>query len=574
MYDIIDEYFPELDELTPVQMASARASVISYLQPHFPDQDMAPGSVFGDMFVSPAAAFLAALTVSQNRFMSDLDLSNVANGVIFSCDFVAAYLGNFAVKDISTLQSSGLVRLTFSENAEFLVNRGVKFQFGTDDLFYPRLASVDTDDFLILPAGSIPDSGANEVALSQTSLGTWAVDLPLTGKMTADVTRGAPGMSSLTIPSLVGISAAVTFEYGLPPVSLPALAEMARRTAYAASVGSRNGTRSFVAHQWPETKVVSVVSTGDPELQRTTPGTALALASPAADIYFRSTRDSQEESQTVRLPFDSALRKFRGPVGFLHRPGKIVDLRYAGDTALTMVSVTLYSQVNSARFPGSTGCGTPEEEFWFDVEPPEDGAGVILVPRVADDGDGYAMFAVTYLADPLLEPVSAMLTSSDNTPVGLDVAVKAGPLIEVQSMVISFRRKPGVTTALDTARSEIAAYVNGVGWPDLYSEAPIIESMYAAGALRTQGVGYEALLTITPANRRFEKGFDPDVDPDWDAVGASLPCPSSVILTAFAMRPSVVVSSTVNGVVELYAVSDRNVRYYVKPSNITFQEVK
>lgn len=577
MYDLISEYFPDIEELTPSQLASARAAVVDYLRPHFPEHDMSPGSVFGDAFISPFAAFFAALSVSQNRFMSDLDLENVAKGIIYSCGFVERYLGNFAVKDTSTLLSSGLVRLTFSEDKEYSLNKGVKFSFGSGDIFYPRLPSMVTDSFRILPSGSSADTALNEIALSQTSLSTWAVDVPISGKMTADVVRGVGGLASVVQPELVGMAAAVDFDYGLPPVSLPALAEIARRTAYAASVGSRNGTRAFVVSQWPETKVVSLIIAGDPEMQRSVPGTALALPAPAADICFRSRRDFQAESQSVRLNYDPVLRVFRGKVNFLHRPGLVETVVASEDLDLPMQEVVIYSRIASDRFPGSTGCGTAHEEFWLHVVPPVAEDETILVNQYQDavDDATYAMFTVTYRADPLLEPVSAMLTSPDNAPVGLDIAVKAGPLVRIHELTIGYRRKPGTTMVLDMARAEISAYINGVGWPELFSEAAIVESMYAAGALRTQTIEYSATLTITPAHRRFAPTFDPD-DPAnagvWDAVGNSADSPALELSSIEDMRPYTLVTGDSNGVPELYAISDKNVRYYIQPENVVFQE--
>ncbi len=572
MYDLIAEYFPDIEELTPAQLEAARAAAVDYLRPHFPTHDMAPGSVFGDTYVSPIAAFIAALTVAQNRFMSDLDLENVAKGTIYSCNFVERYLGNFAVRDVTTLQSSGLVRLTFSTNDTFTVNKGVKFSFGSDDVFYPRLPSMATESFEILPAGSVADTALNQIALVQTSINTWSVDIPLTGKMTADVARGTSGLSALTIPSLVGIAAATAFDYGLPPVSLPALAEIARRTAYSPSVGSRNSIWAFVHQHWPETKVVSAVMTGDPEMQRAVPGTPLALAAPAVDVFFRSKRDYQQESQSVRLGFDPLLRVFRGKVNFLHRPSLIEAVHPTANLTLDMDAVVIYSQVSSDRFPGSTGCGTTEEEFWIHVTPPENEENVILVDRADDEQGTYAMFTVTYRSDPLFEPVSAMLTSPDNAPVGVDVAVKAGPLVNIELLTIAYRRKPGTVMALDVARAEIAAYINGVGWPELFSEAAMVESMYAAGALRTQSIDYLATLDVSPARRRFHPDYDPASDSEWDAEGNSLPCPLSPLTTLADMRPYVLVVGDDNGVDEVYAVSDRNVRYFILPESINFVE--
>jgi hypothetical protein len=574
MYDLFATYFPEIEEITPEQMQSARARVVNYLSTHFPDVELSPGSNMGDLMVSPMAAFFAATEVSQNRFMSDLDLENVANGIIYSCDFVERYLGNFAVKDITTLQSSGLVRLTFSADQEYRINKGAKFQFGSSDLFYLRLASAATDHFRILPAGTIPNTALNEISLAQTSLTTWAVDLPLLGKMSADVARGTTGLSSATFPELIGIVAAVDFDFGLPPVSLSDLAKAARRTAYAASVGSRNGTQAFIAQQWPETKVVSVVATGDAEMQRTTPGSSSVLQAPAVDIYYRSRRDAQVETQTVRLAYVPSRRVFRGKVSFLHRPSLVTGITWAGSASLVMTETKLYSQVTGIRYPGSTGCGSAGEEFWLEVTPPADLNDVLLVPRSEDVDGMFAMFSVSYLADPLLEVVSAMLTAPENAQIGVDVLVRSGPLIALTSLTVNYRRRAGTTMTLDTARAEIATYINGVGWPELFSEAAIVESMYAAGALRTHSLVYAGRLTLTPAARRFSKTFQPLSSLYWDLPGVSLPCLDLAVVTAADMRPSQLFVGTVNDVAETYAVSDRNIRYHIDPADIVFNEIQ
>lgn len=566
MYNLITEYFPDIEELTTEQITAARAEVVSYLRPKFPNQDMSPGSVFGDIYVSPCALFLAALTVAQNRFMSDLNLENVSNGVIYSCNFVESYLGNFAVKDVGSTQSSGMVRLTFSADSTYSVNKGTKFQFGTSDIFYPRLASTASDTITILPSGSIPDVDMNEVALVQTALRTWAVDLPLVGKMTADVARGTAGLSGLVQPALIGIAAATSFNYGLPALSLSALAEMARRTFYAASVGSRNSTRSFIFQQWPETSIASVVTSGDVEMQRSSPASPLALAIPAVDVYYRSGLDLQLESQTVRVGYDATRRVFRGKVNFLHRPSLMVSVRPAANLELEMVSADLYCRISSNRFPGSTGCGTEFEEFWIEIVPPVNQSNVILVDRATDIYGEYAMFTITYRADPILNAVGRTLSSADNKPIGIDVATKAGPLVVLNNLDVGYRRKPGTVVLLDTARKEIAAYVNRVGWPELFSEAPISEIMYAAGALRTQTVTYDASLSLTPAKYRFDKTFNPSLNPDW--AGHAVECYRASIDTQSGMRPHKVIV----GEGEAFAITDRNIRYFVLPENIKFTE--
>jgi hypothetical protein len=237
---------------------------------------------------------------------------------------------------------------------------------------------------------------------------------------------------------------------------------------------------------------------------------------------------------------------------------------------MQMVSTALYSRVPHNRLPGSTGLGSQYEEFWLRVVPPVDSSNVVLVDRLEDANGAYAMFTVTYRADPLLESVSSMLTSLTNAPIGVDTIVKAGPMVVIDALTVRFRRKAGTTMALDAARVEIAAYVNGVSFPELFSEAPIVESMYAAGALRTQAISYSARLSLTPSTRRFAHAFDPSTSTDWNT--NSLPCPVSTITTTAGMRPYELFTGSVSGIAELYAVTDRNVRYFILPENIIFVE--
>jgi len=104
-----EEYYPSVDEIDADALAAARVEVVSFLQPLIPDVDLAPGTPTGEMIVSPLAMARAAADESRSRLMSDLDLANVADGIIYSCDFVRSYLGNFSVYDVENLRAFGLI---------------------------------------------------------------------------------------------------------------------------------------------------------------------------------------------------------------------------------------------------------------------------------------------------------------------------------------------------------------------------------------------------------------------------------------------------------------------------------
>lgn len=575
MYDLdfIAEYFPELGELSPTQLASARTRIVNWLQAYFPDIDMSPGTVYGDQFVSSAAGFLAAFETGQGRFMSDLDLQNPANNIIYSCRFVAGYLGNWGVYDTATLSSTGLVRLVFSQNADVTLNKSIKFTFGTADIFYLRPTSAVSGDLRIRQTGVIPNPDLNEVALVQTGDNTYAVDVPVIGQMTGTVTRGIAGQSTILPTGLVSIIAAVDFDSGLPPQGLPDLARRTRVIAYAASSGSRSGTRAFVCQQWPETAIVSPILTGDREMQRAPASSAMILQQPQIDLYYRSIRDAQQETQYFNVPYDPVLQRFRGPVGFLHRPGVVELLFWAGDPTLVL-NPTLYSQITRSDLPGSTGCGTRYEQFWFDLDPPRDTSGIIKIARQNDaDGNPYATFGVTYRADPLLESVSLMMESSENAPAGVSMLVKNGPLIHIKGLWVYYRRTPGVTMLLDGAAAEIASYINASGYPDLFSEASMVDSMRVAGAARVESFVYDAVLEVTPAQRRFAPEYDPSTDNDWSNDLNSVLAPS-IAMTELAELTTdrVVAMQNADNIEEAYAVTARTVRFYIDPDTIYFQE--
>lgn len=564
--DIIQTYFPEMENISPAALQSARTRVVAWLAPHFGDIDMSPGTVFGDKFVAPAAAFIAATEEAHGRFMSDLDLQQVANKIIYSCEFVEKYLGNFGVYQTDTLQSTGIVRITFSVNKAYDINRGIRFAFGTDDEYSLRLPSDDTDDFHVLPAGSITTGAANEVVLAQTGVNSWAVDLPVTGTMNEAVLRGASGTSTFIFPEEIGIAAAVDFEQGLPPASLPELAKLARRMAYSASCTSRNGTRSFVFQAWPETAVCSPVISGDVEMQRSPGSSAMVLQAPAVDVYYRSKRDMQLETVTVKLPYVGGV--FRGLVNFINRPGLFESIRWAGNIAMEMVSTQVFSSISRSDLAGSIGCGTRYEHFWLDVVPPPRDGGGILVDLVNDEnGDPYAMFTITYRTDPLLRAVSDMLESGDNAPVGVSVLVKSGPLIRLNSLTIRYVRKPGVRMLLDQARAEIAEYIRSAGYPDAYSESMVIRTMHTAGASRVAEILYDGVIKSSSSDYRFLPGVAPDETVDWVANAFELP--QTLVTDVYDMSPDLVGSDEF----DTYAFTDRTVRYYIDPADILFLEV-
>jgi len=154
--DILETYFPDLEELEKQDIARARIKVVDMMRRHHPELDFAPGSVLGDLLINPMTTFVAGMETAMGRFMSDLDLENVANNIIWNCPFVEGYLGNFSVYAHETLQGSGVIQLVFTKDEEVTLDRGVRFAFSDGaDVYYLKLPY--DGDLRVLPSTGTPE---------------------------------------------------------------------------------------------------------------------------------------------------------------------------------------------------------------------------------------------------------------------------------------------------------------------------------------------------------------------------------------------------------------------------------
>ena len=126
-----DTYGPLFDEIPNEKFLEVRERIEAFYRQNFPDVDTRPDSAVGDLVVTPAAFHRAYEEIALGRFMSDLDLANVAEGVIWNCPFVTEYLKNFATVDRANLRSTGIVRLVFDTDQDRIMDRRTRFNFGT-----------------------------------------------------------------------------------------------------------------------------------------------------------------------------------------------------------------------------------------------------------------------------------------------------------------------------------------------------------------------------------------------------------------------------------------------------------
>jgi hypothetical protein len=578
----VKEYYPDLEELTSSAMTSARDEVVRLLQASLPDVDLSPGTPTGDLIVTVLGAYRAAAEEANSRLMSDLDLENVANGIIYSCDFVRAYLGNFAVYDVENLRSSGLVRLTYSTPDARKIPLTARFKFGTSDAYNVYLADSSSAGINVLAAGSPHNGEVDTFALSRTSSSTWAVDVPLTGVLTDPVVRGTSGTTTIKDATLVGISSAALFSSGIATASLSELAKVARKMSYSMTAGSRASIKSMVLRNWPETAMVSPVVTGDREMLRSPAASAMIMQRPSVDVYLRSARDMQREAQIVRLEYvtdASGARLFKGHISLLHNPSRVVSVKWAGETAApTVDSFTLYTRSTNSNLHSNQHCGSRYEGLSLEVVPVIDGT-TTLIPRSSETVDGvykqFAFFTVVYDADPLLGVVSSALESGDNVPPGVSVLVKSGPLVLLSSLDISFVKKPGTKTTLQAAREDIVRYFKEAGYPDTFRQTAIHDIMRNSGAERILNIGCYGDVRVSAASHRFLPDLyigTPNLVDDWG--GTAMALPSIPVTNVSEIVPSRIFNDNSGGYSNLWAATERTIRYAIDPENINFTELQ
>lgn len=560
MSEILTHYYPDFNELTQEQIREARATLENSYRTVFPDLDMRPNSVFGDMWLTPAALHIAALDVAISRYKSDLNLGNIAAGVIWDCDFVAAYLRNFSTLQDTSVLSYGAVRLVFADGQPRTLPRGLVLNSADGDLEY-RLRLVLPGGLNIVAPGGSWVSGVNNAQLVPTAESGWWVDVQVKGEYADRDTPPDAGETLLLsedIPGLVSATTVSAFSSGFPSLRLKTVAEMTQETFYSASSTTKAGLRSFILRQFPDIAGVSVVHTGDLEMQR--PPVR------AVDAYVRAA-NSLEDVIIVRLPFYPGEDLFAGELLLPGLPVRIDQVVLAAAPGTTF-DYNIHVRSRDGVAAPLVACGnsllqqlylTAPQTYDTDLDP--------VIPTVVLGGVEYADFQVTYLRDPAFDSVSSVLTAPENVPVGVSVLPRQLMAVTVRSLVVQYRRKPGTTVNISQARQEIAEYVNGMTWPATLAVPRIVDSLFYAGAVDVVDVLIDAVGELSPANTVV-----PDGTPEpWDDLAAFMAAGVSVPEVTYTTFPALTIPVThpsVNG-----AISPVNSRYLLEAGDITFEEV-
>ncbi len=565
-YDFIDPYFPAAEDVPPARILEIRAALSTLIRSINPTVDTAPNSVFGDLFVSPAAAGFAAYEIAGNRVLSDLDSENVENGVVYNCDFTRQFLLNYGIQDTSTQRSYGLLRLVFETDDERELDRSTTFLISDGEYrpFAPQAGPV-----FLLPPGTVGDSGVNYLNYTFIAENQWAVDILVFGNAGNLATAGAGVELDRQLDGLVAGTAVSNFLGGTTPPSLQELARRVRHNFHGRTPTTRGGATNLIHQQFPEITITGCTVSGDSEMMRDVNNPGVVTAG-YLDLMARS-EVLLEDTVTIRL---RQMRIAGGGLGFAgwlslpETPIKITSFKNDGIER----APTLYSVSEDPKAPGLSAAYGSSERIFVMFQLSEDSAGNPNIRSRVDDEGVYADFEVAYLFDPALKICQEFLRSDENVPAGLSVYVRWFVPVEVDSLIVDFNRKAGTTLNLSTARADIVSGFNSHRYEQPAGAALIDAALYYAGAHSVNAVEFNSYIRFSIADYVWTGASfsEPTDQASWEAFIADC-VEVPVVQVDSVYTPDFVYRDT--GIPSTYAASGtRNVSYLLSTSNLKLTE--
>lgn len=569
--DFISTYVPAFVELTSDEIADCRDRLEAFSRTMFPELDTSPNTVLGDLILTPQAYQIAALEKGMDRFMSDLNLGNVAAGTIYNCDFVTEYLKNFAVNTITNLRSSGVIRMVFSRDKEYTLDRSTQFKFGEHifSIYLPNLGN-----FEIKRVGDFVEDGINGTCLKDSGADAFFADIPVVGHdLSVTVQAGSSGLiSTSAIPELGSITALVDFLPGTKEYSVSELAESTRKTIYAASMNTREGADRFLNDVCPFVDSCYAIISSDKEMLRDKRENPFGAASGKMDLYVRSAEYNFTETQSVRLVYNAFKKVYEGYFDYVGQPYYIDSVTHTALPNVANIEHTVVA-VNTHGL-GPIGAYTAYEKLYLIVPDQTTNGDSVFRPDVDATGAKYATFEVTYRTDPLFPAINTAVNNPDYKAINTDVLVKGFIPVIISKFNVQYTKKSGAVPDLKTAEAEIRSYIDGLGAPDAYSDAVIAKIM------REAGVSY-VVKTDVLANVQWTLGdyissygdtqLDTARQSALNGADANKAKSDTAITTSAGLR----IKYPADGVLaDEYACSIRNVRYYMLDTAVTFTEIE
>ena len=550
---------PEAAELEQEDLAATRERLAAYCQAVAPDVETNPNTVIGDLVITPQTYVITAIEKGMDRLLSDLQLENVANGVIYNCDFVEQWLKNFAVDTTYLLKPSGVVRLIFSKNAYYTLDRHTTFADG-EAIFKCYMPNIGA--FEIYPVGKQVPTDVNGTTLIATGDGTFFADVPVLGE--TDLQELAAG-TALEMdpmpPDCTAVNALCDFDPGKETISLADLAKRARVTFHSASLNTRNGAINYLKSTCPFLECVYAICNGDREMLRENHN-GYGIASGTLDLYARSKSYNFTEQQILTLYLNEDWSAYEGDWHYTGQPYHVESVTHNSLPDYPNLKHVITSTNDKGL--GALAAYSQHEKLHIAVEEITDENGDSLFhPTIDEQGRLYTQFIITYQTDPLFPAIAKTVENADYKPVNTSVLVRGFIPIIIDKFEVEYVRTPGVLPDLETAFTKIKEYMSNLGAPYTYSDAEIAKIMTEARAKYVKHINLRARVQWSVGHKIS----------NYAGVVVDVPA-GPVITSSSGLRIQYPAAGTVKTADELYACSIRNIRYWFMENSLTFKEVK
>lgn len=557
--DFIQSYMPAAAELSQETLYDTRERLEAYCKSIAPDIETNPNTVIGDLIITPQTYVLAAIEQGMDRLLSDMQLENVASGVIYNCDFVAEWLKNFAVDTTYLLKPSGVVRVIFSTNKKYEIDRHTTFTTGTQifSCYMPN-----TGLFTVYPVGKQVPTGENGTTLIAAGDGTFFADIPVIGETdSAGIEAGAGFTMEPAFSEAISVAALCKFDDGTETISLSDLAKRARITLHSASLNTRNGAINYLKSVCPFIECVYAVHNGDREMLRDMHN-AYGVSAGVLDLYARSKSYNFTERQVLTLYLNEDWSAYEGEWPYVGQPYHVESVTHSAVADVPNLEHTITS-TNNVNLGAIAAYSTHEKLSISVKEVLDENGDSYFSPGIDEQGRLYTQFTITYQTDPLFPAIAASVENKDIRPVNTDVLVRGFIPIVIDRFEVEYVRTPGVLPDLETAFTKIKEYMGNLGAPYVYSDAEIARIMQEAGAKYMKGVNLHAHVQWSVAHRIMNYNGDLTDVPE-----------GPILSSSKGLRiqyPPELVPQTAD---EMYACSVRNVRYWFMEGALTFKEVR
>lgn len=550
--NFLDTYTPSTLELNDQDVRSTREQLCNYTTVAFPDIANNPGTVVGDLIITPQSYVITAVQQGIQNVLSDLSLENVANGVVYNCDFVNQYIKNFGVNTSAYYPSSGILRLVFSINKDYELDRSTQFKIG--DAIY-SIYLPNKGNFTCLATDSTAEEGTNVSRLKDTGSGMWFCDVPVIGKVgEVNIPQGTMADINVIIPELFSITALVQFGSGIILDSLDNLAKKTQTTMFSASLNTRYGAIQYVNTTCPFVESTYALRDGDKDLLRTYKN-KYGIASGCLDIFARSKSYEFTEQQQVKLVLNRDTNMLEGNWNYVGQPYHLESITHPNVPVKDLEDREIYSTSDPQLGLGAIAAYTKYEKLFIKLENNAD-----FDLQLDDDGNEYSYFTVTYQTDPMFPAIQQTLENEDYAPINSNILVRGFIPIIISQFDIHYTKLPGVLPDLEDAKNRIKFYIGNLGAPNQFSIAEIAKIMQESGVNYMKNIDVTARVQWTLGSHI--QNIDGELEPVLDTQIKSVD-------ELRAYYPNTDKTLTYQ---DMYACSPKIIRYFVLENAINFKE--